>query len=149
MSRFKKRKVFKIVNGGTFWAFWKSSLLQNNFKNEGGTRWRPGLAFFGLNRDKIHNHDYIDYNHGLSIIIRLNQKHRKMVKNLNFDQINSEFPHTKKTRFAAFSVLRRFLSFEWTHLKVLNKRSKEAVDCEHNKIDLQMFTFSNLIGLKC
>ena len=27
--RLKKRKVFKIVEEGTLWAFWKSSLLQN------------------------------------------------------------------------------------------------------------------------
>ena len=71
----------------------------------------------------------------------------KMVKNLNFEQISSEFLHKKK-RFAEISVPRRFVSFEWTHPKVLNKRSKEAVDGEHDKIDLQMFTFSNLIGLK-
>ena len=40
----------------------------------------PGLAFFGLNHDKIHNHDYIDYNHGLLIIIRLNEKQKKWPK---------------------------------------------------------------------
>ena len=76
-------------------------------------------------------------------------RNRKMVKNLNFGQISSEFLHEKKTRFTAFSVPRRFLSFEWTHPKVPNERSKEAVDDEHDKIDLQMFMFSNLIGLKC
>ena len=72
-----------------------------------------------------------------------------MAKNLNFEQISSEFLHKKNKSFAAFSGPRRFLSFEWTNPKVLNKRSKEAVDGEHDKIDLQVFTFSNLIGLKC
>ena len=70
-----------------------------------------------------------------------------MVKNLNFEQISSEFLHKKKTSFALFSFPRRFLSFGWTHPKVLNKRSKEAVDREHDKIDLQMLTFSKPIGL--
>ena len=31
--RLKKRKVFKIVKGGTLSTFWKSSLLQNIWKN--------------------------------------------------------------------------------------------------------------------
>ena len=105
------------------------------------------MAFFGLNRDKIHNHDYIDYNHGLLIIIRLNEKHRKNGQKLEF-RANQFRIFAQKKRFAEISVPRRFVSFEWTHPKVLNKRSKEAVDGEHDKIDLQMFTFSNLIGLK-
>ena len=107
---------------------------------------QSGLAFFGLNRDKIHNHDYVDYNHGLLIIIRLNEKHRRNGQNLNSEQTSSEFLHRKKfcSLFCSETV-----SFEWTHPKVLNKRSKEAVDGEHDKNDRQMFTFSNLTGLKC